>query len=174
MRRTSITLSLLSLGLTCASAIARAREVPIQREALPVAVSAALQTRYSDAEILTLTQETEKGSILYEAEMTVAGRKIDALFDSNGTLREEEAEIPLVELPESVRAAHARSAQAKWKVLTVERVTSGNPATPVRFEMHVADGKRTLELQYSANGKRLKATRVNEPDREASKADRKS
>jgi hypothetical protein len=164
MKRTTIFCSLLLSVVAGAWMSVSAAEVSVRREALPAAVSAALESRYHGAEVLALTRERTKGVMLYEAEMKVSGRRVDALFESNGTLREEEAEIAASELPEGVRAAYARSAQAGWKIERAERITSGASAKPPRFELLAVGGKRRVELVYAADGRRLSAARAGEKD----------
>ena len=160
MKGKSITIGLLSLGLAGAWIPAIAKEVSIHQEALPAAVKAAMDSRYPGAEILGLSQEKQKGIVIYEAEMKVSGKKVDALFDSNGKFREEEALISASDLPESVSAALAKSAQAKWKIDAVERLTTSNASAPPKYEIQVSNGKRHAELVYTADGKRVKAAKA--------------
>ena len=157
MGRASLAIGVIASVMTLASTGAGAREVSIRRESLPAAVRDALGTRYPGAKFMGLTREKEKGVMLYEAEMKVSGRRVDALMDANGALREEEAQIAQSELPETVRQAHAQSAQAHWKIESIERISFRTASTPQRFELRVSDGKRHLELIYGANGKRLSA-----------------
>lgn len=160
MKNTILIGSLLLLAATGTWTTTDARETPVRREALPAAVSAALESHYHGAEILGLTQEITKRDILFEAEMKVAGLSVDALFESNGTLREEEAEIGSGELPDAVRSAYAHSAQAKWTIARAERIRSGAATAPTRYELLVTRGEVHLELVYAANGSRLSAKKV--------------
>jgi len=118
-----------------------------------------MNTRYPGAEILGLSQEKKKGAVVYEAEMKVSGKRVDALFE-NGKFREEEARISVEELPEGVRAAFARSPQAKWNVDLVERLTTAKAPAAPKYEIQASSGKRHVELVYTADGKRVKAVKV--------------
>lgn len=159
MKSRSIIIGVLSIASLAAGVVAHAREVQIKREALPAAVNAALQSRYPGAEILGITEEKEKGTVLYDVEMKVSGRRVDVLLQPNGTLHEEGSEITANELPAKVREAHARSAQAKWTIDGAERLITTNPST-TRFEVRVSDGKRHMELVYGVDGKPLSSTQV--------------
>jgi len=77
---------------------------------------------------------------------------------TSGSESEEESEITANELPAKVREAHARSAQAKWTLNKVERVTITSPSS-TRFELQVSDGKQHMEIAYGADGKLFSATR---------------
>ena len=150
------------VALTGLRASADATGSIVQRAMLPAAVSAVLDSRYPGAKISRLMMETEKGVTLYEAEMKVSGHRVDALIEASGKLREEEAEIAPGDLPVSVRATHARSAQAKWTVERVERVITGAASDPPRYELKVGHGQLHIELVYAADGRRLRARNVAE------------
>lgn len=171
MRGRTIIIGVLSFVGLGGGVLAHAREVQIKREALPAAVNAALQSRYPSAEILGITEENEKGIVLYDVEMKVSGRRVDVLLQPNGTLREEGSEIAANELPASVREAHARSAQAKWTIDGAERLITTHPSA-TRFELRVSNGKQHMELVYGSDGKLLSSTKVKAgEDREGEEED---
>jgi len=154
-------LVLVAIGM---SALASEKETAIKREALPAPVQSALDARYPGAEVLGMSEEKEKGKTLYEIEMKVAGRRVDAVFAADGARHEEEAEIPASELPAAVTASHGHSAQAKSTINRVEKITLGTDKAASRYELLVTDGKKQLELVYAADGKRLSAKKTDEKD----------
>ncbi len=161
MKQASMLCGLL-LGL--AGTWATAAETHLRREALPPAVNAAFASRYPGATILAITRETTWGVTLFEAEMNVAGRRVDVVFDRLGTLREEEESLSFAQLPESVRATHARSAQAKWTIERVELVTSAGPWKRYHYELLAFDGKQRLALAYGTDGRRMSLRKTDAED----------
>ena len=143
---------------------ATASAVPIPREALPAAVSAAIESRYRGATIVAITRETTKADTRFEVVMRVSGRRLDALFDAAGTLREEEAELSYRQLPASVRTTHAYSAQAKWTIERVELVTSAGAFKRSHYALLAFDGKKRLELAYGMDGRRMSLRKADGSD----------
>jgi hypothetical protein len=161
MRSTFVACSLL-LGL--ADLWAMADEVHIRREALPVAVGAAIESRYRGATIVALTRETTMGVALFEVTLRMSGRQLDAVFDAQGMLRAEETGMSFGQLPANVRETHAHSAQGKWTIERVELVTSAAPYPRAHYELLAFDGKKRLELAYGMDGRRMSLRRVDRKD----------
>ncbi|MFI5370632.1 MAG: hypothetical protein ACHQ52_03670 [Candidatus Eisenbacteria bacterium] len=151
--------ALVSLG-----GVATAKEESIHRETLPGPVRDALAQRYPGAEFRGFTHEREKGVDLYEAEMTVSGRRVDASFEATGRLREEEAEIAASDLPEPVRRSHDASAQGHWKIERVERIRSSDSSAPPSYELRVFDGRQRVEVRYASDGRRLSGHKADPND----------
>jgi hypothetical protein len=164
MRQTLTLFSLLLLGAAATWEVAQAREVAMKREALPPAVLAALNSHYPHAEYLNFTHETTGRTTLYEAEMKVAGHRVDASFESSGKLHEEELQIPVSEIPDPIRTSLAESAQAHWKIEEVERVTTGSASAPARYEILMVHHQARIELVYAADGRRISGARADEQD----------
>jgi hypothetical protein len=135
--------------------LAEAREVEVREETLPPGVRQALESRYPSARLLSLTRERVRGIDTYEAEMSVAGRHMAISLGPNGELREQETEISVSDLPAGVRTSLARSAQAKWKIERVERVTRAVPSEAPRYELTMVYHQRRFELVYAPDGQRL-------------------
>jgi hypothetical protein len=87
------------ITLVCAALSLTAAEERIQRKDLPPKVEQAVQAQSAGATIRGLTQETEHGKTLYEAEMIVNGHGKDVSFDSAGIVVSVEEEIPLESIP---------------------------------------------------------------------------
>ena len=162
--RGALPFSPIVLGAVSIWSVALAGEVSVKRSALPAAVNAALESRYPGAQFLGFTRETTKGVTVFEAEMKTAGRRVDASFESDGKLHEEEAEIAVAEIPAKVSASLATSAQANWKIEHAERITTADATAAERYELLVVNHKQRLELMYAADGKRLSATAASEKD----------
>ena len=164
MRQTFTLFGLLLVGAAASWSAAQAREIAVKREALPPAVLAALSSCYPHAEYLNFTQETTGHATLYEAEMKVAGHRVDASFEPSGKLHEEELQIPVSEIPDPIRTSLAESAQAHWKIEGVERVTTASASAPARYEILMVHHQARVELVYAADGRRISAARADEQD----------
>lgn len=153
MKRSSAVL--LMIVLCGFGSVARAGEASIPRGALPAAVIDSLDSRYPGATILQLMREDGAGGVLYEAEMSLPGGRVDALFDSDGRMREEEAQISVSDLPKVVRLAIQRVVGGRGSIVRAERLTSGVEHQSVRFEILVSRRARRMEYVYSASGRLL-------------------
>ena len=132
--------------------------------ALPAAVTAAIDSAYQGAVFLEASSDGPKGRRFYNVEITHQHHRVEARFDPRGRVLEEEREIPMHEVPASVRATFANSAQASWTILSVERVRQPAPKPSVCYELTVGQGTVRLELVYGEDGRRMSARRLTEPD----------
>ena len=79
----------------------------IARGALPLAVIGAMDSRYSGADVLGLSREISESGSRFEVALRVSGRRVDASFEPDGALCEEEREINADEMPDELRSALA-------------------------------------------------------------------
>lgn len=117
-----------SRGALCAAAALlvlspalMAKEIKVKAADVPGAIMDTLNVHYPAAKFLGFSKEMESGSTLFEAEMRVDGRHVDALLDSVGTIREEETALSVDELPAPVRTALGKSKYAGGKIEGAER-----------------------------------------------------
>jgi hypothetical protein len=143
---------------------AGASEIAVKRADLPAAVRKAVDQHYPSAQHLGYSREREDGRLLYEAEMKVAGRHVDASFDSLGALVVEEAEIPVKEIPAAVRDSLAKSVHAKGTIERVEKVTETGAPRPPRYELVVRDGSNRYEMVFESSGARVSEEKVGRND----------
>ena len=130
---------------------AGASEVAVKRADLPAAVLKAVDQHYPKAQHLGYSREREDGRLLYEAEMKVAGRHVDASFDSLGNLVVEEATIPTKEIPAAVLEGLAKSPHAKGTIERVEKVTETGASRPPRYELVVRQGDARYEMVFESS-----------------------
>jgi hypothetical protein len=164
MKHARIVLVAVSISLIHMNSVAIAKETPIKRDQVPSAVEKALDARYPGAEVLGLTKESAKFGMEYEAELKVGGRRVDALFDEKGALREEETTLAVSELPEAVRLALAHSAHAHAVLKHAERIGDGTTRTAPRYELLVLEGTQYFEFVYGADGRLMSGRKTDAND----------
>jgi hypothetical protein len=135
-------------GLTMAGA-AHAGELKVQRSDLPLAVERTVAAQHADAE-RGFSKEMKNGQDLYEAELTVKGRRRDLLIDATGKIIEIEEEVSLAGLPAAVQLA-LKTLARDGRIVNVESITKQDQV--VGYEAVVErKGKRT-EVLVGPNGK---------------------
>jgi hypothetical protein len=143
---------------------AEAREVKLKTAEVPAAVLDSLKVHYPGAAFLGFSRETEKGATLFEAEMKVQGRHVDATLDAVGVMKEEETEVSVEELPAAVRTGLAHSDYAHGKVERAERhVVLGAGATS-NYELQVKWNGKQCELLFGADGRLVSKNQADEKD----------
>jgi hypothetical protein len=132
--------------------IAFGQEKRIQRADLPSAVEKTVLAQSQGATIKGFSQETEKGQVYYEAELTVNGHSKDVLIDANGAIVELEEQVPFDSLPSAVKDGLNAKAGA-GKIFKVESLTKHDKL--VAFEAVVQTGGKKREIQVGPDGKPL-------------------
>ncbi len=143
---------------------AGAKEVELTAAQVPPAVLDSLNVHFPAAKFLGFSGETEKGSTLYEAEMTVEGRRVDALLDSLGVVKEVETEIAVKELPAAVRTGLARTEYAKAKIEKAERHLRPGAEVAPTYELQVEWKGAHHELVFDAGGTLIRGESSGEAD----------
>lgn len=129
-----------------------AQEKPIARSALPPRVEQAVTAQSIGASIRGFSEEREHGQTYYEAQMVLAGRTKDVLFDTSGAVVEVEEQVALESLPPSVRNALTERA----KTGTITKVESlVKQGRLVAFEAQVTTKGQASEVQVGPAGERL-------------------
>jgi uncharacterized membrane protein YkoI len=129
-----------------------AGETKVKMESLPPAVQAAVKQQSAGATIKGLTKETEKGKIIYEAELTVNGHGKDISFDSAGKVVSIEEEVAIDSIPAAARDA-INKAVGTGKLTRVEQVTENGKTS---YEAAIKRGIKTSEFTVDASGNKIK------------------
>jgi hypothetical protein len=124
-------------------------ETTVNLRGLPPAVQQAVQAQSRGATLRRVAKEVTNGVTLYEAELTVDGRRRDIIFDTHGKIVIVEDQTTLSKIPAAARAA-IQKAVGTGKLVLVEKVTKGETTF---YEGHITDGRSTLEVKVDANGK---------------------
>jgi hypothetical protein len=99
-----------SLG---AGAVALAQGEKVEPGKLPTKVAEAVKARFPGATITQVTKELENGVVVYDVEMTRAGKKHEMDCKEDGTLIDLQNEVPASELPagavEAIKKKHPGS-----------------------------------------------------------------
>ncbi len=119
------------------------------RTAPPAVQQAVNAERDRGATLRGIVKEVTAGVTLYEAEMIVADRRRDIMFDVEGRIVSLEEQKTLSEIPEAARAAIKRAA-GNGKLLLVEKVTKG---ATIFYEGHVSAAGKTTEVKVDADGR---------------------
>ena len=132
------------------SSAACAKEKPMKLKDLPPAVRTVVEREAGrNGKIRGLDAETENGKTIYEAELTVAGRRKDISIDESGSIVEIEERVALKSLPDAARAAFEKAA-GKGKVIKVESVSDGKQV--LAYEADVRVNGKTTEVRVDPLG----------------------
>ena len=142
----------LSLSILPASALAQGEKLDPTK--LPPKVADAVKLRFPGATITQVTKETENGEIVYDIEMTRAGKKHEMDCKEDGTLIDLQNEVPASELP----AGAADAIKKKYPGSSIKEVgeilvAKDGKETKDHFEVIIqtADKKET-ELTVNLDG----------------------
>jgi hypothetical protein len=147
--------SLATFGLILVVALpspALAQERTIPRSQLPPAVEHAVAALPPGTTIRGFSEEREGGRTYYEAELRVAGRSRDVLFDKDGHVVEVEEETALDSLPAPVRDSLKARAGSR-RIVKVESLTKRDQL--VAFEAQLDAGGKRSEVQVGPAGQTL-------------------
>jgi len=135
-----------------------AQDQTVEISQLPPKVAATLKARFPGAKITAATKELENGEVVYDVEMTRAGRKHEADLKADGSIVNFEDEVAVADLP----AAVAGAVKAKHPGCTIKEamavmVIRNNKDVLDEYEVViVAADKKELELAVSPDGKTIK------------------
>ena len=124
------------------------KEVRIPINQVPAPARQALRKLAAGANILKVEQETEHGSVAYEAKWLVNGVKHEASVTADGALLESEQVIPIQSAPAAVRKAIAAHFGTKAKVEVVQKTiivyeaeveVNGHESELLRSEEHTSE-----------------------------------
>ena len=132
-------IALLFLGAFC---IFSCQAVPV-----PAAIKTAFAAKFPTANTIKWQKES---ATEYEANFVVEGVEMSANFAEDGTWLETEKEIPLAELPQSVKDDLA----IRYKGCVIKEATFIETAKKGNiFEAEIVFNKKKMEAMYDAAGK---------------------
>jgi hypothetical protein len=134
------------------SAAGSAKDKPLTKLQLPLAVRKTADEQSKGATVRGYSSETENGKLEYEVQLTVNGRSRDVTIAPDGRVLEVEDEVPQDELPVPVRDAIKQRA-GSGTVFKVESLTKGGKL--VAYEAQVRHGSKRSEIQVGPDGKPL-------------------
>jgi uncharacterized membrane protein YkoI len=128
-------------------------EEAVAFDKLPAAVQKAVKEAFPGATVMECVKETEDGKVEYEVELKSGKLEAEIELDASGKIlaTETEEEIPLDQLPKTVRSALEKLVKG-GKLLEAERITENDSTT---YEVEVQCGTVVLELGMNGSGKVL-------------------
>ena len=136
------------------TALAYAGEHPIDPNALPTAVTTALQARYPGATVESATVEGRT----FEAKVLWTDRHLDLAFQADGTWLEEEEHLSTAALP----AALAAALQPRWADWTLGRVERATTPSGTTYEVVMQRADRSVEVRLTEGGEVLRVRRADD------------
>lgn|SRR5574343_473153 len=130
------------IGLTFGCSNAQKSE---KNEAVPEAVKTSFAAKYPN--VSKVKWEKEDNS--YEAEFVQNKTEYSAVFDANGNFKEEESEIEVSALPNSV-VDYCKSNYTDHKISEAAKITTSSG--DVQFEAELSKGKMHFDVIFDANG----------------------
>ena len=126
---------------------ARIASRTIAAEQVPEAVKQAFLARFP---AVKATEWKEKADKIYEAEFTLKGTEITAMFDSTGKWLETESAIDPAKVPKVVSAAAATQFKG-YKVIETQSVQRWDEQHLI-YELHFENAKDLAKAQFSSEG----------------------
>jgi len=126
-------------------------------EKIPKKVMDALTAKFPKAEIQKWTKEKEGDAVVYDIELTQAGRKFEADIKEDGTIQNWEKEITAKDLPKEIKkAVRKRYRGSTFKeMMAVTAVKDGKDALEgYEIVLETAD-KKAVEVTVAPDGKIL-------------------
>jgi hypothetical protein len=139
-------------GLIATTGLCRAddeEKVPLDK--LPKAVTDAVKKKFPKAELVSAEKEKEDGKIVYEVNFKNEGSTIEAIVTPEGKILVIEKEITVKDLPKAVADA-LESKYARATIKKVEEISKEDKITAYEVLL-VTEKKKTLEVQFSPEGK---------------------
>lgn len=132
---------------------------------VPSSVTAAFKSKFPNAQHLRWDKEDAR---TFEAEFTMNGHKMSALFDRTGTWKETETRINKDALPDAVVSAISKKFSG-FKLENIERIENEKGNTS--YEVELEKKNRSIEVVFDKNGKVLKQKAEEENDHDESDED---
>ena len=127
------------------------QEKTVTEKEVPQAVLSAFNTAYPGATIKEYAEEIEDGQTSYEISCIFEGRKIDAVYNPDGSVLAIEEVIPVEALPEVVNQAIAREVP-QFSIKLAEKIDKKGE-TLYEVKILNTQDQKTYELQFSSTGK---------------------
>ena len=142
---------LLAIALMSNTACSQQKTIDV-----PAAVMAAFNAKFPGINKVKWEMENEKE---YEAEFKFNKQEMSANFDKEGNWLVTEIEIKINELPASVQAT-LKTDFTGFKIkkaYKLENADNGN-----RFEVEIEEGKESLEVLFTSDGKLISQEKIDE------------
>lgn len=127
------------------------QEKTVSKQEVPQAVLEAFNAAYPGAAIKEYSEESENGQTYYEISCTFEGRKIDAVYNPDGSVSAIEEVIPVSSLPQAVTQAIAREVP-QFSLNLAEKITKEG-GTFYEVKLLNTKDQKNYELQFSNTGK---------------------
>ena len=154
MKRTNLTIAFLILGLSFPvmsfGGVQEKRK--IGRGDIPTPIKEAFTHAWPKAKIKQCEVETTANRAVYFIEAERDDRQIEAVYQLEITLLEEQEDIDLKEVPSVVIEA-IKAAYPAGEIEEVEKIT--RQGTLLGYEVELKDGKQNIELRLDPSGKIL-------------------
>jgi len=140
------------------------QERQVTEKEVPTAVLQVFNNAYPGATIKEYAEEKEDGQTFYEVSGEFEGRKIDAVYNPDGTIFAIEEVIPAEELPDVIHQAIAREFQ-QFSINLAEKIEKeGKQFFEVKL-LNTKDQKK-YELLFTTDGKLVEKERIGEDEEE--------
>lgn len=133
---------------------AHADEKELNKNQLPKAVIAAFEKAHPNANEVEFKDETFAGKPAYEVEYKKNGLEYEFLYNAEGTLLRQDAEIDGKSLPETVVQA-IKKAHPKADIKRVEQLMKPD-GTVFGYEVEIKVAGKDIELELDVSGNSLK------------------
>jgi hypothetical protein len=130
----------------------------ISADKVPAAVTSAFKTKFPTA--TKATWEMEKSE--YEANFKLNGEEMSANFDNTGKWMETETEIKVSALPTTIQSTLTKDF-AGYKINEASKIESEKNGKC--YEAEVEKGEETFDFLFSADGKVLSKTKIEEKEK---------
>ena len=139
-------------------------ERPVTEKEVPGAVLQAFNNAYPGATIKEYAEEKEDGQTFYEVSCEFEGRKIDAIYNPDGTVFAIEEVIPADELPDVIHQAIAKEFQ-QFSIQLAEKIEKEGKQF---FEVKLLNTKnqKKYELLFAEHGKLVEKEKIEEDEEE--------
>jgi hypothetical protein len=119
----------------------------ITAEQVPIAVKKAFEKRFPTVKPL---EWKLKSNTIYEAEFTIQGTEVTAMFDSTGKWLETETAIAPGKIPQLVNDAAAKQFKG-YRVIETQSIERQGE-TNLIYELHFQNATQIIKAQFSSEG----------------------
>lgn len=140
------------------------QERPVTEKEVPQAVLQTFTNTYPGATVKEYAEETEDGQIFYEVSCEFEGRKIDAIYNPDGTVFAIEEVIPADELPDIIHQAIVKEFQ-QFSIELAEKIEKEGKQF---FEVKLLNtqNQKKYELLISETGKLVEKEKIGNREEE--------
>ena len=144
--------NMLTATILVAIASVSIAEQRIMKSDLPALVQKTADAQGAGATVVGYAKDVEKGNLVYEVQLMVAGHTKDLMIDPQGNLLEVEEEVQPDALPAGVLGS-LRALAGEAAITKIESLMKHGKI--VAYEAQVATGKKHSEIQVGPDGQKL-------------------